>query len=305
MSSQHPNQRVNERDTPFQHFSTCCWGMAVFALFGVASVVAYVATSGNTNDVELVRAADRWEIQAEVAQEQSALLSDKVVDGGKAQQVAPEKVFPLLAKEILVAPQASEILAANSEAMKKKEAAMAEKGGEGFALFKAKACNTCHGIDAESPISPLYPILVGLSKEYLLAQMKDIKSGKRNNGQTAGMKAIIAGVSDVEMEKIAQWIAKQKHEIALEEDHQGSGLFMAKGCIACHGLDAKSAIMPVYPNLAGQNKDYLLNQLKDIKSGARNNGMTAVMKPLLDPVSEDDMSVIVDWLSTPASDSEE
>lgn len=290
----------NHRDTPLRRFSTCCWGVAVFGLFGVASLVVYLATSGNREDVESVRAAGRLQVQAEVAQAQADLLTEKVVDGGNAKQVAPRKVFPLLAKEILVAPKASETLAVGSDAMKKKEAAMAEKGGEGFALFKAKSCNTCHGMDALRPISPLYPVIGGLAKEYLLAQMKDIKSGKRNNGQTAAMKALIAGVSDAEMEKIAQWVSEQKHEVTLLEDHQGAGLFMAKACIACHGIDAKSAIMPIYPNLAGQNKGYLLNQLKDIKSGARHGGMTAVMKPLLDPVTEDEMSAIAEWLSTPA-----
>ena len=296
MSTQYPNHR----DTPLRRLSTFCWGMAVFGSFGVASVIAYVSTSGNADDVEAVRAADRLVVQAEVNQAQSALLSEKVVDGGKAKQVAPAKVFPALAKEIQAAPKASETLAAGSDAMKKKEAAMAEKGGEGFALFKAKACTTCHGIDAMRPISPLYPILGGQSKEYLLGQMKDIKSGKRDNGQTAAMKAIIAAVSDSDMEKIAQWISEQKHETALLEDHQGAGLFMAKGCIACHGIDAKTPIMPLYPNLARQNKAYLINQIKDIKSGARHNGMTAVMKPILTPVTEDEINIIAEWLSTPA-----
>jgi cytochrome c len=53
---------------------------------------------------------------------------------------------------------------------------------------------------------PIYPKLVGQSKEYAVAQMKDIKSGARNNGQTAAMKAIMGAVSDAEMEAIAEWL---------------------------------------------------------------------------------------------------
>ncbi|WJW75955.1 cytochrome c [Thiohalobacter sp. IOR34] len=80
----------------------------------------------------------------------------------------------------------------------------------------------------------------------------------------------------------------------------GAALFSnpAKGgCTACHGKDAKSPIMPQYPKLAGQNKAYLIQQLKDIKSGARNNGMTAAMKGIMHMVNEQEIEAIADYLS--------
>ena len=40
-------------------------------------------------------------------------------------------------------------------------------------------------------------------------------------------------------------------------------------CVACHGQDGISATS-LYPNLAGQGEKYLLKQLRDVKSGARN-----------------------------------
>ena len=58
----------------------------------------------------------------------------------------------------------------------------------------------------------------------------------------------------------------------------GAATYAAKGCAACHGADAKSPIMPQYPKIAGQGKEYITQQMTDIKSGARNNGQTAVMK---------------------------
>lgn len=78
----------------------------------------------------------------------------------------------------------------------------------------------------------------------------------------------------------------------------GAALFKEKTCIACHGKDAKSPIMPNYPRLAGQNEQYVLQQLKDIKSGARNNGQTAAMKGVMGIVSEDDMKAIAKWISS-------
>ncbi len=78
----------------------------------------------------------------------------------------------------------------------------------------------------------------------------------------------------------------------------GAELFKTKTCIACHGKDAKTPIMPIYPKLAGQNADYLFNQMKDIKSGARSNGQTAAMKGVMPLVSEEEMRTIADWLAT-------
>jgi len=78
----------------------------------------------------------------------------------------------------------------------------------------------------------------------------------------------------------------------------GAELFKAKTCWSCHGKDAKTPIMPIYPKLAGQNADYAFNQMKDIKSGARSNGQTAAMKGVMGLVSEEEMRAIADWLST-------
>mgnify|MGYP003572131694 FL=1 len=83
-------------------------------------------------------------------------------------------------------------------------AALAADGAE---LYKSKACFSCHGADANTPIMPLYPKLAGQNAQYAFNQMKDIKSGARANGQSAVMKGIVAGVSEEEMQAIAEWLA--------------------------------------------------------------------------------------------------
>ncbi len=53
-------------------------------------------------------------------------------------------------------------------------------------------------------------------------------------------------------------------------------------CAACHGADG-IAIAPMYPNLKGQQAAYLVKQLKDFRSGTRNDPvMSAQAKPLSD-----------------------
>ena len=81
---------------------------------------------------------------------------------------------------------------------------------DGAALYTAKGCAACHGADAKTPIMPAYPKIAGQSKEYALAQMKDIKSGARNNGQTAAMKGIVAGIDDKDLESIAEYLSGLK-----------------------------------------------------------------------------------------------
>lgn len=77
----------------------------------------------------------------------------------------------------------------------------------------------------------------------------------------------------------------------------GAALFQEKTCWSCHGKDANTPIMPVYPKLCGQNADYALNQMKDIKDGKRANGQSAAMRGVMGLVTDADMKAIADWLS--------
>lgn len=69
------------------------------------------------------------------------------------------------------------------------------------------------------------------------------------------------------------------------------------GCMACHGADGNKPLLPNYPKLAGQNKDYMIQQMKDIKSGKRNNGQTAAMKGVMHMVNDDEIAAIATYLS--------
>jgi cytochrome c553 len=57
-------------------------------------------------------------------------------------------------------------------------------------------------------------------------------------------------------------------------------------CGGCHGADGNS-IAPTFPKLAGQQKVYLLRELKDYKSGKR---VSKIMAPLVASLSDDDLS---------------
>ena len=78
----------------------------------------------------------------------------------------------------------------------------------------------------------------------------------------------------------------------------GAQLYKTKTCLTCHGKDGKTPIMKSYPKLAGQNSAYVLQQLKDNKSGARNNGMTAGMKGIMHLVSDEEMEALAKYIET-------
>ncbi|MEM7183773.1 MAG: cytochrome c [Spirochaetota bacterium] len=53
-------------------------------------------------------------------------------------------------------------------------------------------------------------------------------------------------------------------------------------CYTCHGIKGISTA-PTYPNLAGQKKKYLIQQLKNYRSGFRKNAiMSAISQALSD-----------------------
>jgi len=78
----------------------------------------------------------------------------------------------------------------------------------------------------------------------------------------------------------------------------GAELYQSKHCFRCHGMNAKITVESNYPKLAGQIQAYLLQQMKDLKSGARAHGDTAAMKPNMSTVNEEEMNAIADWLSS-------
>jgi len=80
----------------------------------------------------------------------------------------------------------------------------------------------------------------------------------------------------------------------------GEKLYQTKTCSTCHGKDGRTPIMPMYPKIAGQNKEYTLQQMADIKSGARSNGQSAAMKGVMHLVSDEEMQALAEYIATMA-----
>lgn len=71
----------------------------------------------------------------------------------------------------------------------------------------------------------------------------------------------------------------------------------AGACAACHGLDGNPAA-PTYPRLAGMPERYVAQQLGLFKSQQRTTGMAAVMYPIAQALSAQDMRDLGAWFQT-------
>ena len=78
---------------------------------------------------------------------------------------------------------------------------------DGAGLYTERTCIACHGAEGKVPVMSEYPKIAGQNAPYMLAQMKDIKSGARSNSHTIAMKNVMHLISDEEMAAVAEWLA--------------------------------------------------------------------------------------------------
>lgn len=149
---------------------------------------------------------------------------------------------------------------------------------KGEAIFSAN-CASCHGADGNSG-SPAYPKLAQQHPEYLVKQLQEYKSGKRNN---AVMKGFASVLSDDDMKNISYWVttkkvkpgfAKDKELVALGERIYRGGISdrQVPACAGCHSPNG-AGIPSQYPRLGGQHADYSIAQLTAFRDGVRKNNL--------------------------------
>lgn len=73
------------------------------------------------------------------------------------------------------------------------------------------------------------------------------------------------------------------------QGNSADGQVKSASCAACHGANGK-AVNSIYPNLAGQNADYLALSLQAYKKGARSGGQAGVMQAFTASLSDQDIS---------------
>jgi len=87
------------------------------------------------------------------------------------------------------------------------------------------------------------------------------------------------------------------NSLAIAEGDIAAGKAKSAVCSTCHGAEG-IAIMPVYPNLAGQNAEYLVSALKAYRDKQRQGGMAAIMQMQANNLSDEDIANLAAYYSS-------
>jgi cytochrome c553 len=70
-------------------------------------------------------------------------------------------------------------------------------------------CSNCHGATGkgQNPGNPMYPVIGGQHKEYLLGQLLNFRKGARNNSPGGVMNTIVHRLSDAELDALADYVS--------------------------------------------------------------------------------------------------
>lgn len=151
-------------------------------------------------------------------------------------------------------------------------------------------CLGCHGIPDYKNVYPTYsvPELGGQHQEYILAALKEYRSGERSH---ATMHEQAASLSDQDMQDIAAYFGADP----LKPTSEAVGTAPAKValCGSCHGKNGVG-ITGDYPTLAGQHADYIARALHEYQHGDRKN---AIMPNFANGLTDAEISEIAEYYS--------
>ena len=168
------------------------------------------------------------------------------------------------------------------------------------ATIAQAVCVACHGADGNSP-TPAFPKLAGQHPEYIVKQLKNFKSGERNNPV---MMPIASSLSDQDVLNVSAHFAAQKSNPASAATNgkgsAGEKIFRAgiadsrvPACAGCHG-PAGGGLPIRFPRLSGQYADYTVAQMKAFRSGERANA--PMMKVIAGRMSDTDIAAVADYI---------
>jgi cytochrome c553 len=166
---------------------------------------------------------------------------------------------------------------------------------------KAAMCFGCHGAEGISS-NPQFPNLRGQKDVYLSKQIKYFRHNLRIDPT---MSAMAQSLTDEEINDIAAFfydlgqrpLAAVPAMTVPDDSPVGdakAGRKAAQVCAACHGTDGVS-VQRNYPNLRGQQRGYLVKELRAFRNGPRKD---PIMTPMLAALSEEDVVNIATYFAS-------
>jgi cytochrome c553 len=166
--------------------------------------------------------------------------------------------------------------------------------------IKSALCQSCHGEEGISATSN-FPILAGQYAAYIQKQIKNFKEGSRKDPVMSEMAATVTNDQDL-LDISAYFASQQKLKNARPVINKaGEARFLSdgNGCVNCHGVNGKGLAPnnPFAPVIGGQHKEYLVKQLKDFRSGDRDNEPSGIMPMIASMLDDTDIENIARYIS--------
>lgn len=137
-------------------------------------------------------------------------------------------------------------------------------------------CIGCHGVDGNS-IVPSFPKLAGQGSAYIIKQIQDYKSGKRENATMLGIASTLTEKDMIDLasyysaQKISENVAKtDANSLKLAEKIYLGGKEEVPACISCHGAKGKGIPSAKFPAISAQHAEYIVSQLKKFRNYSLN-----------------------------------
>ena len=161
---------------------------------------------------------------------------------------------------------------------------------------KAELCVACHGPGGVSA-NPAVPSIGGQPAKFISTQLVLFREGIRKDPV---MSSIAASISNADINDIAEYLSSlplAAAPAAIDQTKVAAGRRLTEEyhCVSCHGADLRG--QQHIPRLAGQQRDYLLTQLRGFKAGTRFD-MDGNMSAAVQRLPESDAQILADYLSS-------
>ena len=154
-------------------------------------------------------------------------------------------------------------------------------------------CLGCHGIDGYRNAYPSYrvPKLGGQKAAYIVIALEGYRDNTREHPTMVGQ---ASSLSDKDINDVAAYLASIGGETVAAGGSKDAGFDKAQACTACHGNNGVS-VNAMWPTLAGQHEDYLLQALNGYRDGTRKDPVMGAQAAL---IAEEDVAVLAKYFAS-------
>ena len=195
------------------------------------------------------------------------------------------------------------------------DSANAEQGK----IFSAdERCQECHGSDGNvhaNNEAGKIPKLAGQHPAYLLKQFNDFRSGARHHDFMAMMARTVDDETAVDIfaynaaQPVMQGSGASANTPGKKLYLEGDSARQIQACANCHGAEGKGlavnhpspvagVALELIPIIGGQDWHYLDQQLRDWRSGERENSADGIMNKITANLRDDEIKALTDYISS-------